>query len=32
VTYPPDPLPLCIDKGKGVIRKRGFASLRHSVI
>jgi hypothetical protein len=29
VTYPPDPLSLGIDKGKGVKRKRGFASLRY---
>lgn len=30
VTYPPDPLSLGIDKGKGVKRKRDFASLRRS--
>jgi len=31
VTYPPGPLPLGIDKGKGVKRKRSFASLRRSI-
>jgi hypothetical protein len=32
VTYPPGPLPLGIDKGKGVKIKRGFASLKRSVV